>query len=140
MSILSDFFIAEAGSVPSYDGGDGFVAQDKCQFRRITPLEASGMLAVLRGGIDRMQLLGEFELLTPQDAEEWTMSIPQDMVELLAAANQASMPFLAKSFAEVTSGELGWQEQDFMPVVEELSALAKRALDSGKAMFLWNCL
>jgi len=140
MSILSDFFIAEIGSIPNYEGGDGFASQDKCQLRRITPLEASGMLSVLRGGIDRMELFGEFELLTPQDAEEWTMSVPLDMVESLAALDEDSIPTTAKSFAEVTADELGWQEQDFVPVVTDLSALAKRALSSGKTIFLWNCL
>ena len=140
MGILSDFFIAVGAEPPDYQGGTGVPEEDRCQFNRITPLEAAGMLAILRGVDDRMGLLGSFPLLTPEGAEEWTMSVPGDMVELLAKLDPGEYPRIAAAFAEVTAEELCWTAEDFEPVVAGLSALAKRAAASGKNMFLWNSL
>ena len=53
MGVLSDFFIADEASAPTYDPGTAFPADDRCQFKSITPLESAGMLSVLRGDGDR---------------------------------------------------------------------------------------
>lgn len=140
MGILSDFFIADGPGVPDYQGGQAVPAEDRCQLKSITPLEAAGMLAVLRGDDDCLSLLDEFEVLTPEDAEEWTMSVPSDMVQRLAAIGPSEVSAVAAEFATATIEELGWSQDDFEPVVSELSALAKRAIESGKNMYLWNCL
>ena len=88
MGILSDFFIADADTTPEYDCGPDFPNNDRCQLKYITPLEAAGILSVLRGGGDRIEMLGAFPLLTPQDAGEWIMSVPDDMVASLAEMNR----------------------------------------------------
>ena len=139
MGILSDFFIAGGNGVPDYNGGQGFAPEDVCAAKRITPLEAGGMLAVLRGG-DPVALTGEFKLVTPQEAEDWTMSVPQDMVDALAALEDAAIPAMSEKFAQATVEELGWSQADFEPLVNNLRALAKRAQDQGKTMYLWNCM
>ena len=98
------------------------------------------MLAVIRGGGDPVALIDEFQLVTPQEAEDWTMSVPQDMVDALAALEDAAIPAMSKKFAHATAEELGWSQADFEPLVINLRALAKRAQDQGKAMYLWNCM
>jgi len=50
MGVLSDFFLADGWSVPEYDCGREFPAEDRCQLKTITILEAAGILSVLRGG------------------------------------------------------------------------------------------
>ena len=140
MSILSDFFIAEGTDVPDYEGGEAVAAEDKLQLRRITSLEAAGMLAAIRGLSSRKGLSREFELLTEPEAEEWTFSVPSDMVEKLATIPKTEFGALAQAFAESTAEELGWQQADFLPVVEGLSDLSQRARESGKQMYLWNCV
>jgi hypothetical protein len=140
MSILSDFFIADPSPVPEYGGGESFRDEDKCQFRGLSPLQGGQFLAVLRGEEYSVDSISEFELVTPEDAEDWTMSVPQDMVLGLAGLNPDQIPIIAAKFAEATSEELGWSAEDFLPIVRDLSALARRAVSQGKAMYLWICL
>ncbi len=140
MGLLSDFFIAEALPVPKYEGGEGFDDGDKCQFRGLTPLQAGQFLAVLRGQEYSVDMISEFKLVTPEDAEDWTMLVPQDFVNSLAKLQPSETSALANKFAEATTEELGWSPNDFVPIIRDLSALARRAVAERKAMFLWNCL
>ena len=119
MSILSDFFIADGSTVPNYNGGQDFDAADKCQFRRLTPLQAGQFLAVLRGEQYVDDMLSEFNLLTPEDAEEWTMSVPQETVAKLASIPDDQLPDVAHRFANATSEEPGWPPDEFVPVMHD---------------------
>lgn len=140
MGILSDFFLASRGAVPHYAGGRGLAPEDVCSGKRITPLEAGHMLAILRGGGDAVELCGAFELLTPEEADEWTMSVPDDMVDALAALDAAAITRAAEQLAVATSDELGWSPADFEPLLTKLAALGRRARAQGKAMYLWNSM
>lgn len=140
MGILSDFFIADDSSTPKYDCGPQFPAEDRCQLKYITPLEAAGILSVLRGGGDRIAMLDEFPSLTPEDADEWTQRVPVDMTSSLAALDDSQMPDVAQRCADLTAEELGWSSGDFEEVLEQLRALARRALETGRSMYLWNSL
>jgi hypothetical protein len=139
MGILSDFFIVDASTIPNYRGGKGFDDPDKLQLKRITPLEGAQFLAVLRGQEYAVDMIREFRLVTPEDAEDWTMSVPQDFVSALANLPPSAIPIMATKFAEATREELGWSDDDFIPIVRDLSALARRAVEKQKVMFLWNC-
>jgi hypothetical protein len=140
MGILSDFFIADKSPVPEYNGGEGFDDADKYQCRWITPLQCGQFLAVLRKKKYTVKMIGEFKLLTPEESDNWTMSVPQDFVDALAKLKEKEIPALAGKFAKATTEELGWSADDFVPVIRSLSALAKRAVKQKKAMFHWNCL
>jgi len=138
MSVLSDFFIAESGTTPTY--GEAIPDEDRCQTKSISPLEAAGMLAVLRGGGERLGFISEFKCLTPHEEEHWTFSIPQDMVDALARLGDDDFSTISAEFAEATAEELGWSQGDFEPLVSGLAKLARRALESKRTMFLWNSL
>lgn len=140
MGLLSDFFIANASPVPNYEGGETFDDADKCQFKSISPLQAGQFLAVLRRVDYTVDLLSEFKLVTPEEAEDWTMSVPQDFVDALAKLKSGEIPALAARFAEATQEELSWEAEDFVPLIRDLSQLARRAVEERKAMFLWNCV
>jgi hypothetical protein len=140
MGVLSDFFIADEGSFLNYDGGQDFPADDRCQLRSITPLEAAGILSVLRGSGDRIEMIGEFPFLTPEDAEEWKMSVPADMVDALARLDEARLPEVAAACSQLTNEELGWSNNDFQMVLSHLKSLARRAVETNRAMYLWVSL
>ena len=140
MGLLSDFFIADASPIPRYDGGEGFDDADKCQFKGLTPLQGGQLLALLRGKKYKADMVSEFKLVTPEDAEDWTMSVPPDFVSALAKLKPNEIPGLAAKFAKATAEELGWSADDFVPIISDLSRLARRALETGKTMYLWNCL
>jgi hypothetical protein len=140
MGISSDFFIADDSSPPEYDPGPGFSAEDRCELKAITPLEAAGMLAVLRGEGDGVDMLDEFPFLTPVDAEEWIIGVPLDMPVLLRELNAFELVDVARGCAEVTQDELGWSPGDFEDVLRDLCELSRRAETTGKRMYLWNSL
>ena len=140
MSILSDFYIATEDQALNYDGGEGVPESDRCQFRRLTSLEVAGLLQVLRGDGDRVELMGEFERLTPEDAEEWTMSVPRDMVDSLASFSASDIPKVAGQWSDITKEELGWRPEDFETILTDLAALAQLAKKTGKRMYFWVCL
>ena len=140
MGLLSDFFIADASPVPNYAGGEAFDEADKCQYKGLTPLQGGQFLAVLRRQAYAVELISEFKLVTPEDAEDWTTMVPPDMVQALAKLPPTEVPALAAQFAAATAAELGWSPADFVPIVRDLTALARRAIEKGQAMYLWNCL
>lgn len=140
MGILSDFFIADGSIVPDYQGGEAVDRSDKYQLKGITPLQAAQLLAVLRGQEYVVGMVREFKLVSPEEAEEWTMSVPQDMVHALAQIQGDQTAEIAAQFARATSEELEWSPNDFEPIVRELAALARRAMETGKSMYLWNSL
>lgn len=117
MSLLSDFFISSETDVPSYDGDPTFPDHDRVQLNHITPLEAAGLLEALRGGGDSVEMISDFPLLTPQDAETWTMGIPDDFVTRLAELDESAIRSTATSFAEITVEELGWPVEDAASMV-----------------------
>jgi len=137
MSLLSDFFIATESDALAYDGDPDFPASDRVQLNRITPLEAAGLLEALRGGGDSIEMISEFPLLTPQDAEAWTMGVPEDFVTRLAELPESSVPEIAGSFADITIEELGWSAEDASSMVADLRMLARRAKE---VQNLWNSL
>lgn len=139
MGILSDFFISETDTVPKYSGSANFASEDRCQFKSITPLEAAGILEVLTG-TDRFVALDKFQLLTPQDAEDWTMNVPGEMVKALAALDDSQLPNTAERCSEITAEELGWSPVDFLRVISQLRQLSRRAIDKDKSIYLWNSL
>lgn len=140
MGILSDFFLADASPVPNYDGGRDVDEADKRQYKGITPLQAAQFLATLRGVKYEVAMIGEFPFLTPDDADEWTMSVPADMVDRLAAIGDSRIPDLAADFAAATAEEWNATPEDCLPIARGLVELARRADASGKTMYLWNSL
>jgi hypothetical protein len=140
MGLLSDFFIADGSTVPNYDGGEGFDDPDKCQFTSITPLQGDQFLAVLRGQEYDVDTLSAFTMLTPEDAGDWTMSVSPDFVNAFAKLVPDEIPGIAAKFAIATAEELECSADDFVPLINDLSRLARRSLEHGKSMYLWMSL
>lgn len=139
MGMLSDFIIANVDEAKAYDGSD-FADEDRLEGKHVTPLEAGAIAAVLRGGGDALDAMNEFDLISPQDAEQWCMTVPDDFVPLLAALDDTSIAEKSKQLAEATAEELGWSPADFVDFLGGLSALARRARERELSMFLWNSM
>ncbi|MCU0748172.1 MAG: hypothetical protein MUF13_01360 [Akkermansiaceae bacterium] len=101
---------------------------------------SAGLLEALRGGGDSIEMISEFPLLTPQDAEAWTMGTPEDFVTRLAELPESAVPDIATGFADITVEELGWSAEDASSMVADLRMLARRAKEVKKPIFLWNSL
>lgn len=140
MGILSHFFILNKDAAPEYDVWNDWGSHRR-EYNGITPLEAAAMLKVIRESPnDRIEMIDEFKLLTPEDAEEWVMSVPDDMVKLLASVNQGKINDWAIKCAKMTKEELNWKSADFAEVLISLSELSKTAVAENMKMYLWNSL
>ena len=139
LPLLSEFYVADE-MVADFGMVDGPSAEDRCDTSRISFLEAAAMLAALRGDDDRSGAMNEFEMVSPQDGEEWTFSVPSEFVDRLRALQDSELEDVAARFSDATAAELSWSAEVFQPVVISLRSLAVRAADSGRRMFLWNGL
>ncbi len=140
MGILSDFFILSKGVTPEYNANKDW-GSHRCAYKSITPLEAAAMLKVIRESPDdRVKIMDEFTLLTPEDAEEWIMTVPDDMMKLLMSANESKIKDWAAECAEITKEELNWNASDFLEIFTCLSKLSKTAFAENMTMYLWNSL
>jgi hypothetical protein len=106
MSMLSDFFLAGRSTTPNYEDGAGLGTSDRSQFKGITRLQAAQFLAVLRGRGYCGEMIGPFKLLTPEDADAWTMSVPDDLVEKLAAVQSDEFPESRRTEIEIEDGKV----------------------------------
>lgn len=140
MGVLSVFFLADGKLTPRYDSSSGFREADSCLVKYITPLEAASIYSALCGGIDRLELLDEFHLLTPEESEEWVFSLPEKMVSALRSLEASRISAIADDCAELTAAELGWSASEFEAILQQLSALAHRASQLEKSIFLWISL
>jgi|WetSurSiteA1Bulk_404760.scaffolds.fasta_scaffold103347_2 hypothetical protein len=140
MGILSDFFIHSKDATPEFDPSKDW-GSHRCAYKGITPLEAAAMLKAIRqSSDDRVSMMNEFKLLTLEDAEEWIMSVPDDMVKSLASANESKINDWATECTEMTKEELNWKASDFVEVITGLSKLSKTAIAENMNMYLWKSL
>jgi len=140
MPLMSIFFISNGKSPHALRPEAVGEVQDKYALASITPLEAAAIYAALLGADDPVPLAESFELLTPEDAAEWTFRVPGGMTEALVRLSASKLAAVAERCAELTAAELGASAADLEEVLGGLLRLAKRAVASGQSLYLWNGL
>jgi hypothetical protein len=136
MGTLADFFIADRSSIPIYEGGAGFDSIDRCDCGGLGLLQAEQLLGLLREM--RGDRNNNFNLITPPEGQDFTMSVPADMVAILGSLMDDEIMVVAERLAQDTQPELDWSPQDFLPMLTALVILARRAVDGDRAMFYWT--
>lgn len=140
MSILSDFFISDKEDDPQYAGGVDFCDADKLVWKGLSPLQAAQILAIVRGIKYSPDLMSEFTLVSPEDADEWTMSVPSDMVIFFAELDETQIPKLAETISKTTYEELRAEADDFESFIKSFKILSQRCTAANKRLYLWNSL
>jgi hypothetical protein len=138
MSILSDIYISRDDEAVKYDTApDQF--SDRAQYNGMTPLELSTLWAILRGVKWDWDSQKEFACL-PQVAggERLVHRLPAAMVAELAKLPTERIASATKAWA--ATEELDCSPEDIKPVVEALVRLACLAVESGRSIYLWNCV
>ena len=140
MGLLSDFFISTTEEFATYGESDSFNVEDRCQYKYITPLEASSLLITVEGGSrDPVEGIDEFKLLTPEEGDEWTMSCPPKFLSLMASLNDGLIASAAERCVSSIS-TIAYTVDDYVQLLSDLRRLATRAEATGKSMYLWNSL
>jgi hypothetical protein len=138
MSLLIDFFISTPVEVLGYLDHGNYPAVDCHQTSGIGPLEIAGIYSAILGtGTDALELMDDFRLVSPEDADEWIYSVPDEFVEILAECLDTEIVHFANAAAEITAEELSWEASDFESILKALAALSKRAQENDLNMYYW---
>lgn len=141
MSILSDFFIQAESQNLKYET-ESCPTLDKLSLRKLSETEVAGILCVLRGVDYDENVEDEFIFLSDEDEEleEWIFSVPDDFIHRIVELKDDQIDNIAERCSKITEEEIHWTTEDFIPVIKGLKLLSQRAIQTGKKMYLWNCL
>ena len=138
MSVLSDIYVSTDTEAVKYDTApDTFT--ERAQFKGMTPLELSTLWSIMRGVAWDVTMMAEFGCLLQIDGGERLIhSFPAAMVKSLGQLTEEQMRDFSAKWA--ATDELACSPSDIQPVVEEMSRLARAAGNSGRGLFIWNCV
>ncbi|MEW2331255.1 hypothetical protein AB0880_26025 [Micromonospora chersina] len=154
MGVLYDYFRAadDAAAVrlmedldggPVAVSGDG-AAVDAIDLKGIDPAVILGQLVSLVRGVDWEVNTIVSGLLWSGDEQEgpWLMSIDSATRDTLASIDDAQVRELSARWGRIE--ELAWggppADDEMLPVIEQIAALARRARDAGENLYCWCCL
>ena len=146
MGMLADFFAADAADALRYarraddpDEGDGITAAlAPLQYNGIGSLDIGMLWAILEGGDWNAKRYMPEGVRLDDEGEAWLDRFPDDLTRLLADADGGTLARTADRWAQ--AGELDWSADELRPLLDDLHALARRAVAAGKSVYLWGCL
>ena len=138
MGVLADMYVSRDDEAVRYDSTpDGFA--ERAQYKNFTPLELSMLWAIMRGIEWDVALMDEFPCLLQQEGGERLIHrLPAAMVTDLSKLAPEQIAAVTPKWA--ATQELGWPPEETRPVIEDLARLARQASDSGRSLYLWNCV
>ncbi|GII26453.1 hypothetical protein [Planosporangium mesophilum] len=154
MGVLYDYFRAkdDAAAVrlmedldggPVVGSGDG-VAVDAIDLKGIEPAVTLGKLVSFVRGVSWEVNLVDLKLLWSGDEQEgpWLMTLDRATRDTLASITDAQVLELSAQWGRIE--ELAWggplPDDQMLPAIEEVAALARRARDAGEDLYCWCCL
>jgi len=138
MGILADIYISQDNEAAGYDTTPGQFAE-RAQYKGFTPLELSMLWSIMRNAQWDVALMGKFTcLLEKDDGERQIHSLPAEMVTDLSRLTADQIADLSSQWA--VTEELGWPPEAAREVIEGLVRLTRRAAESGRKVYLWNCV
>jgi len=138
MSILADIYISRDDEALKYDTTPEQFT-DRAQYKGMTPLEVSMLWSIMQGIEWDVALMDEFPcLLQLQGGERLIHKFPAEMVSALSKLSSDRAGTVTAAWA--ATEQLSCSPDDIRPAIDDMVRLAGRALDSGKSMFLWNCV
>ncbi|MCE9638261.1 MAG: hypothetical protein K8T90_21375 [Planctomycetes bacterium] len=138
MSVLAELYVSSDDAAAGFDANpERFV--DRASHKGFTCLELSTLWAIMRGVEWDLATLDEFACRLQRDGgERLIYRLPTAMVADLVTLAPRGVPTLAAAWA--ATEELGWPPEAAVPVIQALVRLAGRATETGKGVYLWNCV
>ncbi|MFG3603175.1 hypothetical protein [Micromonospora chersina] len=154
MGVLYDYFravddTAAVRLMDELDGGPVAVSRDgpavdAIDLKGIEPTVTLGKLVSFVRGVDWEVDTIVSGLLWSGDEQDgpWLMSIDSATRDTLASIDDTQVPRLSARWGRVE--ELAWggplPDDEMLPVIEQVAALARRARDGGENLYCWCCL
>jgi hypothetical protein len=138
MGVLADLYLSrDDAEAIQYDASPESFA-DREQYGNFTDLELSTLWAGMRNIKWDVSLYDHFsKILTVDEGERMIVRLPAEMTAELAGLTSAEISGNATKWA--ATDELRCQPADVQPLIEGLVRLAKKASESGRSIYLWNC-
>ena len=139
MGILTDIYIASEIDAPKYGlnpSTDGRDFLDRLQVKDITPIELSELWSVLRPGESQGDLESEFEIVSAGEGGTGLIyRVPERMLNDLVLLSPGKIVQAASAWAALD--EPWWAAADAQTAIESFVAIAHRALDARRGLFVW---
>jgi len=140
MSLLAVLYLSQGDQeAVKYDSEpDAF--SDREQYTSFTELELSTLWAKMRGIDWDVSSLDGFRpsVLLEDGGERTIQRLPAAMTTELAGLTPEQISAAAAKWA--TTDELACEPSDVQPIIEGLVRLAKNASQTGRNIYLWNCV
>jgi hypothetical protein len=139
MSVQAEIYVSHDDSEAVRYSNEPSAFADREQFTSFTVLELSTLWAKMQGVEWDVSLLDGFPTILLQNGgEQSIIRLPASMgIELAALTPDQVLGVSAKWAA---TDELACEPSDVQPVIEGLVRLAKRASETGRNIYFWNCV
>jgi hypothetical protein len=145
MSILSHLFVADPTDALRYENEAAPAPEPPswvmghAQFTELTDIQYEALWAALERRTWPADSQALEELSMRKDGGTWLFRFPPAFVAKLSEADAGNLDLMAAQW--VQTGELhGATAAEVLPVLRELTELARRAKSQGKGLFLWGSL
>jgi hypothetical protein len=138
MGVLADLYLSRNDSeAVQYDvAPDSFA--DREQYGNFTQLELSTLWAGMRNIKWDVNLCDDFRnILVEDEGERIICGLPAAMTVELAQLTPSEISSNAVKWS--ATDEMNCKPTDVQPLIEGLVRLAKKATESGRNIYLWNC-
>ncbi|MCG3181932.1 MAG: hypothetical protein BIFFINMI_04378 [Phycisphaerae bacterium] len=143
MGVLTDFIVANRAEAQR-------VFESSCPSTDFAGLDAKGIDTVKLGTLHAILTGTQFDptfisdtLVDGGEDGPWVFEVPMDLVQRLGKLDAQQLQTVGVKWAatEEFSGKFdNWPSEAVLAVLQEISALCKRAVQEGKALLMWMCL
>ncbi|REK31366.1 MAG: hypothetical protein DWQ41_00515 [Planctomycetota bacterium] len=137
MGIHANFFVAGIRDAAIFDTNPDAFEPHTAYYKNLTESELSVLWAILTD-TELNESMREFEcIFYVDDGERFIVRLPHSMVEKLTDVDGSALEALTARWAG--SAEMQREPDEVRPIVNDLRRLSKHAIETGQAVYLWNC-
>jgi hypothetical protein len=138
MSLLAHIYVAHDEEAVSYDTTpDQFT--DRAHYEGFTVGELSILWSIMRDVEWDVSVLVDFPRLPQVEGRRQIFRLPTAMATELAALSTDRVASVSSAWA-ATEELLGWPPETAGKLVGDMVYLARRATETGRSLYLWNCI
>lgn len=138
MGLLADIYVSRDDEAVKYDDDPGGFA-DRAEYKRFTELELSTLWCIMRGVQWDVSLMHQFPSVFQEDEGQRTINrLPAEMVAELSRLTPEQIAVVSPKWA--ATEELRWLPDTAREVITDLVRLSRTASETGRNVYLWNCV
>jgi hypothetical protein len=139
MSLLAELYLSRGDQEAVKYDSEPNAFSDREQYTSFTELELSTLWAKMRGIDWDVSLVALFRPILLEDGGRRAVHrVPAAMTAELAGLTPEQVAGVATKWA--ATDELACDPSDVQPIIEGLVRLAKNVSETGRNIYLWNCV